>query len=121
MKRDWSKANAKRTRCRLSHLGGCEGTVQLAHVIGCAVDIFELVPGSSRQRVTYNGNDPLVVHPVRVVPLCRKHHLLYDGHDLDLVGHLTPEEEAQAVLDAGGMYQALMRLWPSHFNNKRVA
>lgn len=32
-----------------------------------------------------------------VVPLCRGHHDLYDGHELDLLPHLTRQEELEAV------------------------
>lgn len=36
-----------------------------------------------------------------VVPLCRDHHNQYDDHDLDLLPHLTREEELEAVRVVG--------------------
>jgi hypothetical protein len=33
----------------------------------------------------------------------------------DLLGHLTPQEEAQAVLDANGLENARVRLCPSAY------
>ena len=107
-KRDWSAARAKVEReevCRLGRDGGCEGRLEAAHLIGRDRDMFDT-----------DGYGPCAgwrtVLPVRIVPLCSKHHKAYDAHELDLLGCLTPEEEAQAVLDADGLEAARRRLAP---------
>lgn len=100
-KRDWAEADAlKRTICRIC---GAHD-VQLAHLVGRIHD-----------RPKEPGTKTLWVNPDSVVALCHDHHRLFDAHALDLLGYLTPHEEAQAVLDAGGLEKARIRLCPSAY------
>jgi hypothetical protein len=128
-KRDWTEARAKvdRSACRVAVYknikAGCEGEMEAAHIIGRECDQFipaeewheddgplearlKFADGYLRQE--WNGE--LRVFPVRIVPLCRKHHRAYDAHELDLLPYLTVEEQAQAVLDAGGLELARNRI-----------
>lgn len=111
-KRDWTLARAKITeesgRCRI-----CKSAeeVQAAHIVGREFDRYYADGGRQLE--------PWVVLSERVVPLCRAHHEAYDAHLIDPLGHLTPEEEARAVLDANGLENARVRLCPSEY--RRVA
>lgn len=93
MPRDWAAARAKvddERDCRV-----CESRehVEAAHTIG---------------RV----HDSAVVNPQDIVPLCTKHHMLYDAHRLDLLPYLTHEEQAAAVSHVG-IVSAMRRLTSS--------
>lgn len=103
-KRDWSLAIAKKEeegdRCRVC---GAPGT-ECAHILGRRHD-QPISPGSRT----------LLVLPDRIVPLCPVHHREYDSHSLDLLGFLRAPEQAQAVLDAGGIESARRRLAPSAY------
>jgi 5-methylcytosine-specific restriction endonuclease McrA len=57
--------------------------------------------------------------PDSIVPLCRQCHQAYDEFDLDILPHLTKDEQAEAVRVLG-ITRALARLCPSH-NQKRAA
>ncbi|HEX6024382.1 MAG TPA: hypothetical protein VFZ00_20505 [Solirubrobacter sp.] len=93
LRRDWLAAQDKRAQgCRVCG----NAYVELAHVIGRARD-------ERRGKVA-------VVNKDSVVPLCREHHQMYDAHRLDLMGVLTVSEQAQAVLDAGGLELARRRI-----------
>jgi hypothetical protein len=93
----------------------CDGPLEAAHIIGRDRDgVPPLVLG---QRDFWKPN---LVVPNRIVPLCRKHHRAYDAHELDLLGYLTAEEEAQAVLDAGSIESARRRLCPSEYRRTRA-
>lgn len=113
-KRCWAAARAKcdaEEACRVGPVG-CEGRLEAAHLVGRDRDQFEL-DGWPRL-------GPWRVEPVRIVPLCTKHHDRYDGRAhprLDLLGHLTAEEEAQAVLDAGGLELARRKLAPAAYRS----
>lgn len=108
MRRDWTEARAKvdgEGLCRAagSTFGGarggdCSGQLHAAHVIGSAHD----EPHPTRRGWA-------VVRAADVVPLCTVHHLAYDARSLDLLPYLTPEEQARAVLVAGGIVSALLR------------
>lgn len=106
-KRDWSDARLKverEGRCRIcGDLGGAWSVIEAAHILGREHD----------------KKDGYYVKPERIVPLCRASiggcHPSYDDHELDLLGYLTPEEEAQAVLDAGSLESARRRLAPSQY------
>lgn len=106
-RRDWTEANHKREEgCR--YLEGCDGPIELAHVIGRKHDgslagLFVKLPVLVKV---------WVVAPARVVPLCRRHHTMYDAHELDLLPCLSVEEQAQAVVDADGIEQARIRTAP---------
>jgi hypothetical protein len=52
-----------------------------------------------------------------IVPLCRGHHTDYDAHKLDLLEHLTYEEQAEAVRVIG-IERARQRLAPSLYGTK---
>lgn len=100
MRRDWTDAHAKieaEGHCRIGER--CHGRVEAAHVIGRKHDepIDELAP-----RVV------LYVHPDDVVPLCTRHHRLYDAHDLDICPYLSLAEQARAALHVG-LVRALAR------------
>lgn len=62
--------------------------------------------------------------PAQVVPLCSAAkggpgcHEEYDSHRLDLLGHLTPEEEAEAVRNARGLENARRYLCPSDYRGE---
>lgn len=117
-KRDWSDARAKveaEAQCRLSRWKPCEGPLEAAHVVGRERDWFDL------EGYRTHGLRRLKVEPMRVVTLCRRHHRLYDDHDIDLLGYLAPEEEAQAVIDSCGLEQARVRLAPSLYPERRSA
>jgi hypothetical protein len=124
-KRDWAEARAKLERegaCRraMKRFGGdgqCDGPLEAAHIIGREHDkepAMELEDAGDpcRENPTY------WVAPDRIVPLCRRHHQMYDAHELDLLGYLTPAEEAQAVFDAGGLENARVRLCPTAYGKE---
>lgn len=113
-KRDWTAARAKVTGeevCRLGRAGGdCQGQLEAAHTIGRSCD---------RPWTPPDGFDPTVddtydlwVNPQAIVPLCRRHHKLYDAHGIDLLPVLTIDEQLRAVLDADGLENARVRLCP---------
>jgi len=104
-RRDWSAANAKlesEGRCRVC---GATSHLESAHIMGRRYD-EPVHPGS---RVLY-------VDPNRIVILCGPFpdgcHGEYDHKRLDLLSYLRPEEQTQAVADAGGIELALKRLTP---------
>jgi 5-methylcytosine-specific restriction endonuclease McrA len=55
-----------------------------------------------------------------ILPLCREHHTQFDGHRIDMLEHLTREEQAEAVRLLG-LEDARQRLVPSDYPIKRVA
>lgn len=98
VRRDWTDAHEKLERehraCRVGH--GCRGRTECAHVIGRKYD------------APLHQASILYVHPDDVVPLCTHHHRLYDAHDLELLPHLLPAEQARAALHVG-LVRALAR------------
>jgi hypothetical protein len=99
VERDWSDALAKckaEGRCRACKR---KGKVEAAHLIGREHDGPRTL-----------GDETLWVNPVDVVPLCVTHHRSYDRRTIDLLPHLTVEEQARAVFVAGGMMSALRRV-----------
>jgi hypothetical protein len=114
-KRNWEDARAKVEReeyCRLARTQECAGPLEAAHVIGRDRDAF----------ATDGGLHPLPsttvswwVAPVRVVPLCRRHHKLYDDHAIDILGALSLSEQLQAVVDSDGIENARVRLAPGAY------
>lgn len=90
-RRDWTAARAKveadnNGRCRV-----CRDTpVDAAHVIPRSIDPRESNMG-----------------PDSVVGLCRRCHTAYDAHELDLLAHLTLDEQLAAVYAAGSIARAL--------------
>lgn len=82
--RDWAQMREKVDRegaCRIG--GGLCGPPEAAHII-------------PRSRVRYGGEGR-----DNCVPLCRRHHTLYDADDLDILPYLTREEQAYAVALVG--------------------
>lgn len=80
-RRDWTEATRKceeEGACRVC--GPCE-ILDPAHVI---------------HRSQGGG-----MSPAAIVPLCREHHRAYDAGDLDLIPHLTREEQLEAVRVVG--------------------
>lgn len=89
-RRDWTAARAKveadnNGRCRVCG----DSPVDAAHVIPRSID----------PRETNMGADS-------VVGLCRRDHVAYDSHELDLLPHLTLEEQLAAVRAAGSIERA---------------
>lgn len=87
---DWSEAILKRDSEGACRICG-DAHVEAAHVMG-------------------RKHDRGFVHPDRIVPLCPRHHVRYDAHDLDIMGVLTLDEQLQAVIDAGGIERARRRI-----------
>lgn len=107
-RRYWDDAEEKRGPCRAMRMGGCEGRIELAHVIGREHDEAP----DEYVNVHCPGFD-LYVHPDAVFPLCRAHHDRYDGRaqpKLDALALLSPAEQERAVSDAGGIALALRRI-----------
>jgi hypothetical protein len=107
-KRVWDAARAKvedEGRCRIN--SDCSGPLESAHIVGREHDERVYARGSS--------NWWFVVDADSIVPLCRKHHQLFDAHQLDLLGYLTVVEEMRAVKDAGGLENARVRVCPSAY------
>lgn len=80
MKRNWAAAHEKLAD---------EGKCRYCQRIG-PLDPAHIVP---RSRVRPGAGED----PRNIVPLCRPHHLLYDGGSLDILPVLTREEQAYAV------------------------
>jgi hypothetical protein len=84
MKRDWGPAREKVDRERACRSCGTTTAVQAAHIV-------------PRSRVTRGGEDPR-----NIVPLCGlRCHPAYDTGGLDILGVLSREEQAYAVLLVG--------------------
>lgn len=115
--RKWSEARAKcdAEGCRVC---GTSQNVEAAHIIGTALDRFDL-DGSPHPTKTWP------VYAVRIVPLCGPFpegcHGDYDHKRLSIEPYLTKEEAAQAVLDAGSIGLALRRISPAQLTEERVA
>lgn len=97
MKRDWGAARAKvddEGCCRV-----CGGTwnIEAAHII-------------PRSRITSGGEDAR-----NIVPLDRMCHVAYDEGTLDLLPHLTLDEQAYAA-ELVGLAEAYQRI-----TNERMA
>lgn len=107
-KRDWSDARSKVEAERVCRVCGSSEWVEAAHVTGRLHD----EPKTLSSKTLY-------VKRERIVPLCGSFsgacHNRYDAHELDLLGFLTPQEEAQAVLDLGSIESARRRLCPSAY------
>lgn len=88
MTRDWTAARAKCDAEGMCRACGATPT-EAAHIIA---------------RRHGGGDDPL-----GICPLCRDCHRAYDDLRLDLLPHLTREEQAHAVLTAG-LYRAYQRI-----------
>lgn len=101
-KRDWSAARAKVDRegeCRLwgGRQGECEGRLEAAHLIGRDRDSVPLI---AQEGDGFRTGPVIRVAPERIVPLCARHHGMYDRHEVDLLGRLHLVEELQAVADS---------------------
>lgn len=112
MRRTWTAAHikiaAERHRCRVCKK---KGPVQAAHIIAREHDRKPSL--DDRELDGHILAEPYTVHPNRIVPLCEHHHREYDAHRLDLLPHLTLDEQLQAVADAGGIETARIRLTSS--------
>lgn len=116
-RRDWTFARAKverEGRCRWHREKGCDGPLQAVHIIKRDRDRFQL-----------NGEPWWVstweVVPVRIIPGCRRHHEMYDAHNLDALPVLEIEEQLQAVRDAGGVELMRRRTAPLAYKERRAA
>lgn len=93
IRRDWTACAEKRDQgCRICGVHPAE----MAHVIGRVHD--------------HRRGSVVVVDADSVCPLCKSHHEAYDARLLDLLPHLTVEEQARAVVDAGGIEAARRRI-----------
>jgi hypothetical protein len=107
VERDWTDARAKVTRAGACRVCGAEPgpgvEIQAAHTIG-----------RDHDRPLIQGATTLHVHPDDVVPLCVQTdggcHGAFDGRRLDLLPHLSLDEQLAAVRAAGGIAAALRRL-----------
>ena len=125
--RIWDDARAKvelEGECRLGARQDCEGKLEAAHVIGCDRDQhpIEGLDGDGNQRAELWGKGWYVA-PERIVPLCTRHHRLYDAHQVDLLGRLHLAEELQAVADSrvageSGIESARVRTAPLAYRSE---
>jgi hypothetical protein len=86
MGRDWTAAWEKvqaEGRCRAAS-NDCSGQVDPHHIVPRGSGLGDAVDAASN-----------------IVPLCRLHHDLYHGGDLDLLPYLTHDEQAYAVFLVG--------------------
>lgn len=104
-KRDWKDARAKveaEGQCRVCGRSCC---LEAAHLTGREHD-------PKKGSVRY-------VRPESIIPLCGSQspewscHVEYDAHRLDLLSHLTLEEELRVVEDTGSLISALRRVAPN--------
>lgn len=93
MTRDWSAMRAKVDREGRCRVCASRISIEAAHII-------------PRSRST----DPIAEHELNCCPLCPLDHLAYDRRQLDLLPHLSTEEQAHAVLVAGGLVNAFERV-----------
>lgn len=110
-RRDWGPARRKVENEEVCRVCGSNVDVQAAHIIGRERDKFDL-DGKPRNVREYT------VEEHRILPMCGdfaplKCHPAYDAHQLDVLEHLTLDEQVQAVRDAGGIESARRRLAPS--------
>ncbi len=95
MKRDTEALRARlqaEPRCRVCRSGE---SVQVHHVVA---------------RSSVQDDSPL-----NTVPLCFRCHTDFHDHRLDLLGYLTPEEQASAVILTRSIEAARMLLCPSAY------
>lgn len=111
IKRDWTDARAKVEEegcCRICKTKARK--LEAAHVIGRQHDEPKV------NKATGEILKELYVHPDRIVPLCGPFpegcHGDVDYNRVNLVHHLTIEEQVQAVKDAGGIAPAWVKLAP---------
>lgn len=98
--RYWDAAIAKRDRERVCRVCGSQFWVQCAHLAGREFDeVIDLDDGTSVR----------FVEPSETCPLCMDCHRAYDARELDLLPHLTYDEQS-AVVRHLGITRALHRL-----------
>jgi hypothetical protein len=112
-KRNWDLARTKVEEERCCRI--CKRTDRLleaAHVLGREHD----EPMMIGDRITKT----LLVHPLRVIPLCGPFpegcHGKQHAREINVLSHLTLDEQLQAVKDAGGIEAARIRLEPVNYN-----
>jgi hypothetical protein len=90
------RARVKDRACIVYDPAGCwcDGPIQPAHLIDRS-----LAPAAGD-------------HPLAVVPLCARHHALYDDHKLDLSPYLEPHwrDSVAWAVEAVGLFGALKRI-----------
>lgn len=114
LERDWVDARAKVAEegcCRICKRS--DRKLEAAHVLGREHDEPKLKLDPTGELVP---SKILHVEPDRIVPLCGPFpegcHGDVDHHRVNLVHHLTLEEQLQAVKDAGGIAPAMAALAP---------
>jgi hypothetical protein len=110
-KRDWTDARAK-----VDHEGCCrickrtDRPLEVAHVLGREHDEPKV------SKTTGEILQELYVHPDRIFPACGPFpegcHGDAEYRRINVLSHLTLEEQLQAVKDAGGIEAARIRLEP---------
>ena len=75
------------------------------------LDCAHLAP-RTHDRPKHVGQKRLYVHPDNAVPLCSHCHYGFDHSELDVLPHLTLEEQLHVVRTLGGLEQARIRLAP---------
>jgi len=110
VKRDWSEAEAKKQREGRCRVCGKQTTLQSAHTVGREHDGSTIESLSVIDPDHPDAPDPgTLVRARDIVPLCRDHHTAYDARQLDLLPHLSYDEQAAAV-EHLGIVRALKRL-----------
>jgi len=114
-KRDWTDAHAKVQEegcCRI-----CKRTdrpLEAAHVLGREHDEPKI------SKSTGEILKELYVHPDRIFPACGPFpagcHGDAEHRNINVLSHLTLEEQLQAVRDAGSIEAARIRLEPVNYN-----
>jgi hypothetical protein len=114
--RDWTVARAKVDGEGVCRACGRGGALEAGHVIGREHDFGPPIRWPSD--VKWITRSRVLVAPARIVPLCGDCHRAQHAHALDLLPLLTVEEQAQAVLDAGGIGAAELALLRTHRLNE---
>lgn len=114
-RRYWVTARGKvmiEGACRVDGRDGtaCEGQLEAAHVLARQYDPSVTMDDIVRDAAL--GDYERIVERDDVVPLCRRHHGLYDAHKLDLLPYLSYVEQAAAVRHVG-IVRALRRITSS--------
>lgn len=123
IKRSQPKRNWVAARMKLSDEGCCRSCgaatkLEAAHIIGREHD--RQPPVGHRWGTDGPWEQPYVVDPTRVIPLCSDCHRADHRGELDTLPLLALSEQIQAVADAGGVELMRLRTLPSE-NPKRVA
>ena len=112
-RRSWIDAEMKKEResaCRVcaSHDIVTEGPLESAHTIGRSQDRWR------------DDLKAYWVDPDSVVPLCRRHHAMFDQYELDLGLYLNHDELHVALDQCRNVPHLYRELYPASFAAERV-